>query len=119
VVVNCSVGSGKHKIYFKNPDAKKRERSTWNDINRAFSRPVNASDAVADYVPTQIISELFRTNGLDGVAYVSALGKGHNLAIFDIDAADVINCFLFEAKKIGFTFKEAASPYFVKKNNNP
>ncbi len=91
----------------------------WSDIDRAFSRPVTPSDEIADYVPTQIIAELFRANGLDGVAYRSALGESHNLAIFDIDAADVIKCSLFEAKKIDFTFKEAANPYFVKKHDDP
>ena len=120
-VIDCTRKEKPRTVIFPKapPSPKEKEKIMWSEIDRAFSRPVTPSDEIADYVPTQIIAELFRANGLEGVAYVSALGKGLNLAIFDIDTADVINCSLFEAKKIGFTFKEAANPYFVKKNYNP
>src|SRR5262252_4924229 len=49
---------------------------------------------------TQIIAELFKRHGFDGVAYKSSLGPGHNIAFFDLDAADLINCFLFEVKSV-------------------
>lgn len=35
------------------------------------------------------------------------------MVIFDIEAADIVNCFLFETKGIEFKFEEAANPYFV------
>ena len=120
-VIDCTTEEKPRSVIFPkaSPSPKEREKIMWSDIDRAFSRPVTPSDEIADYVPTQIIAELFRANRLDGVAYRSALGESHNLAIFDIDTADVINCSLFEAKKIDFTFKEAANPYFVKKYDDP
>ena len=69
---------------------------------------------MADYVPTQIIAELFKVSGFDGIAYRSSLGHGHNIALFDLDAAKLINCFLFEVKKITFDFAEASNPYFLR-----
>jgi len=65
--------------------------------------------------PTQIISELFKREGLDGVAYKSNLGKGFNLVLFNLEAADIINCSLFRVKSVEYTFDEAANPYFVSK----
>jgi hypothetical protein len=43
----------------------------WEDINDAFSEPVTDSDDIADYAPTQILAELFRRAGYDGIRYKS------------------------------------------------
>ena len=113
---DCSVDhSDRLGWYFEEPDAEERERAVWNDIDRAFSAPVTVSDATADYAPTQILSEMFKREGYDGVAYRSNLGPGFNLALFDINAADIINCFLYRVKSVAFEFDEAANPYFVQK----
>jgi len=115
-LIDCSVG---HKsgftFYFEEPDAEEREQAVWNDIDRAFSEPVTISDSTADYAPTQIISEMFKREGYDGVAYKSYLGPGFNLALFDLKAADIINCFLYRVKSVVFEFDQAGSPYFVQK----
>lgn len=117
-VVNCTTDRRGIHIWFKEPPPKKREESVWRDIDRAFANPVSPSDDVADYVPTQIIAELFKSEGLDGVAYRSSLGSGHNIALFDLEAAELMNCSLFEVKSIDFDFKEAANPYFMRKHCN-
>ena len=83
-------------VYFEEPDAPERERAVWRDIDRAFSRPVAVADDVAGYAPTQIMAEVFRQRGFDGVAYRSSLGPPHNIALFDLDAADICNCSLGE-----------------------
>jgi hypothetical protein len=62
-------------------------------------------------VPTQILAELFKSEGYDGVGYRSSLGPGHNVALFDLDAADLIVCLLFEVKDISFKFEQAGNPY--------
>ena len=117
-LVDCSVLHAKKFVfYLKEPTAEKKEEAVWSDIDWAFSNPVTANDSIADYIPTQIIAELFKNNGLDGIAYKSNLGKGHNVVLFDIIIADIANCFLYETDKINFSFKEAASPYFIKKKN--
>lgn len=97
------------------PEAE-RDNAVWWSIDRAFAEPVTRSDDVADYVPTQIIAEAFKVDGFDGIVYHSAFGGGYNVVIFDLDAADVINCTLYEIKNITFAFKQAASTYFVSKH---
>jgi RES domain len=113
-VVNCSKEERRLLAYADEPDAPERERAVWRDINHAFSRPVTQNDLVADYVPTQVLAELFRQNGFDGIGYKSSLGSGHNLALFDFDAADIINCTLFHIDAVDFTFSER-NQYFIKK----
>ncbi len=54
--------------------------------------------------------------GFDGIAYRSAYTNDYNVMLFDIDAADIINCFLFETKEINFNFRQGAGHYFVKKH---
>jgi hypothetical protein len=51
-----------------------KERAVWIDIDNAFSRPVTASDDRADYAPTQILAELFRSHGYDAIGYKSQFG---------------------------------------------
>ena len=65
---------------------------------------MTVDDDVASYAATQIIAEFFRSEGFEGVAYESAFGKGHNLALFDIDAAELRNCGLYKLSKIAFEF---------------
>ncbi len=86
--------------YEREPEPNVRKDIVWTEINEAFSRPVIPDDRVDDYVPTQIIAELFKDAGLDGIAYASSLGSGHNLVIFDIEAFQMVNCFLCKVKKI-------------------
>jgi hypothetical protein len=90
-------------------------KAVWYDIDQAFSKPVTRDDETPDYVPTQVIAELFKSNGFDGLAYQSKFGQGHNLALFDLDAADLINCGLEEVEEIKFSFQPAANPYFITK----
>lgn len=117
-IVNCTTDNTRNLIYLKEPPPKDREQSVLNHIDKAFAKPVNPSDDIADYVPTQIIAELFKSEGFDGIAYRSSLGDGHNIALFDLDVAELINCFLFEVKSVKFNFDEAANPYFVRKHYN-
>lgn len=115
-VINCTNDrDGKLRFYLDGePSPEERETSVWQDVDRAFSRPVAPSDDAADYIPTQIIAELLKSHGYDGIAYRSALGLGHNVALFDLGAAQLINCFLFQATAMKFGFNEAGTPYFVK-----
>jgi len=115
-VVDCRVNEEESFIYyFKEPDAQEREKLVWSDINRAFSHPITNTDKRADYAPTQILAELFKTNGFDAIVYTSSLGKGSNIAVFDVNKADLIMCSLFKVKNINYTFDECANPYFISK----
>ena len=118
VLVNCSVEHATHAWlgYMHEPDPPEREKVVWADIDRAFSQPMTTDESSADYAPTQILAEAFRSHGYDGVVYKSLLGKGFNVALFDLDAADLVNCFLYQVKSLTFEFDEAANPYFISKH---
>lgn len=46
--------------------------------------------------------------------YKSPFGEnGFNVALFEINTADCINGFLYEAKSMDIEFEETANPYFV------
>jgi hypothetical protein len=108
-IVNCTTDD--HQILYdeSEPTPEEREKAVWVAIDRAFSRPVTRVDDVADYVPTQILAELFKAEGYDGVAYGSSLGPRHNVALFDLDAADLIGRVLFKVKDISFKFEQESS----------
>jgi hypothetical protein len=110
VLINCANHHKGFVLYFEEPDAEKKEQAVWSEIDKAFSEPVTLNDRVADYVPTQILAEFFKTNGFDGIFYKSALGEGNNIVLFDIESATLVNCKLFETEKISFDFQQAANP---------
>lgn len=112
-LVNCTEDS-RRKHFIGGTPPEYWDTAVWCDIDAAFSHPVMLTDEDADYVPTQIVAEQFKVNGFDGVAYRSALGTGHNIVLFDVDAARLINCSLHELKGITFDFRECANPYFVR-----
>jgi RES domain len=114
-VLNCTTDGQRRMIYQQEPVPEERQRAVWRDIDQAFAEPVLRTDDVADYAPTQMLAEFFRQNGLDGVGYRSALGVGHNLAIFDLDTAYVLNCSLVRVDRVSLDYSEAANPYFVSK----
>ena len=118
-LIDCSVHApkrGGYRIFFKEPAEKERETAVWADIDRAFSRPVTPSDKSSDYVPTQIIAELFKNNGFDGIFYKSSLSNGLNLALFDIGAATVGNyALVHRVKDIKFSF-DSGKEYFPVSN---
>ena len=67
------------------------------------------------------MAELFKTNGFDGIAYRSWLGPGHNVALFDLGAANLSSCAPFEVTTsfrrgldgVCFRFKQAGNAYRV------
>lgn len=119
-IVDCSLRHDeKMKIYFDEPDAPKKEAAVWRNIDQAFSHPVDFCENPAGYVPTQIIAELFKDKGYDGIAYKSMFGDdGYNVALFNPDDAELVTCCLFEAKGINISFNQADDPYWVKDDGN-
>lgn len=117
--VNLSLGHGKISIGYileEEPTSETKEKTVWVDIDNAFSRPVTLSDDSADYAPTQILAELFRNAGYDAVIYRSQFGeKGYNIALFDVDDAEAINCAPYQVKGIEVTFEEIGNRWFSTK----
>jgi hypothetical protein len=121
-IVNLDAGAKGRKFYSQEPDADEREQAVWADVDRAFSTPVNPSDDLADYAPTQIVAEVFRTRGLDGIAYRSALGSGQNVALFDIDSVDLETCEFVDVDKVEFKIRWHGNAYTAaasNENSNP
>ena len=117
-VVDCSAGPSKAKsiLYLgdEEPSPAEREAAVWSHINDGFSMPVTAADDHASYVPTQILAEVFRRAGYDGIAYRSSCGPGKNYALFRLDDADLLSCKLFAAKALEYNFSEIGNPYVVR-----
>ena len=113
-LVDFSVGHATAGKYFlTEPAPEVREATIWTQVDKAFSQPINNDLATAEYVPTQIISEFFRRKGFDGVVYKSSLGPGHNIALFDIEVAEVVNCAIRTAKGISYDFSPPINGYNV------
>jgi len=101
-IVNCTSQAASSPLYFfEEPNAADREAANWKAIDEAFSRPVTACEHSAEYAPTQVLAEAFRRNGFDGIAYRSStLGVGHNIAIFNLDYAEIAHCTLSVIKSL-------------------
>jgi hypothetical protein len=119
-IVDCSMDKTRRKLVFT-ADGKPKEIEdpagieaiVWSDIAKAFSKPVDADEPYIEYVPTQVLAEAFRRHGYDGIAYRSLLnGGGVNFALFDLEAADLMNCGLYEASSISFDFHQVDDTYF-------
>ncbi len=119
-MVDCARRYDQQPLFFKvddfeyEPSPQERVEAVWAHIDRAFAEPMTRSDDQADYAATQILAELFKRSGADGVVYKSNFGDdGFNIALFDPAAADLINCGLFEVKAMTLGFKDADAFYHV------
>lgn len=114
-VVDCTKDMAQELIYLEEepgPDA--RNRAVWGELGRALREPVLRDDVVAQYGATQVVAEVFRSEGFDGIAYRSAFGEDRfTLALFDLDAARLTSAVLHEVREIQFDFRESGNPYFV------
>ncbi len=117
-LINCSTKEIGNLERFLKRDwtAEETEKAVWSDINGAFSEPVERGEDSLDYIPTQILAEIFKLSGFDGIAYKSSYGEdGFNVALFDVQTADVINCGLYRIKDVSVTFSQQDDPYFISK----
>jgi len=103
------------ELIFNPPTTQEGIRNAiWWQINQAFSRPVSRGDASSDYIPTQVLVELFRHHHFDGVYFKSSVGAGYNYVLFDLASAELINCGVYEVKSIKYEFAECANRYYRK-----
>ncbi|RVJ23440.1 RES family NAD+ phosphorylase [Sinorhizobium medicae] len=95
-----------------------REKAVWIDIDNAFSEPVTKSDDAAEYVPTQILAEVFRNAGYDAIVYKSQFGeKGFNIVLFNPEDADVINCAPYSVTRFDVSFEQMGNRWFRAKKS--
>lgn len=108
-VADCSLLHDHDVPRVENPSPAEIERFVWTSIDRAFSRPITRSDNTAEYAATQVLAEMFRTEGYDGVMYQSALSSdGKNVALFDLDCAEQVDSAIFTVRRAFFEFDEVA-----------
>lgn len=113
--VDCSeTGDGHHDLYLHEPPPEKRAQVVWRAIGLAYSEPVDRDPGIAEYAPTQVLAEHFKMLGYDGVVYGSALGNGKNVAVFDLDAIDVVDVRLYPVKAVQYEIGEMCSQYVVR-----
>ena len=106
-----------HLLQEKEPNKEEKENAVWIDIDNAFSCPVTRSDEMADYVPTQILSELFHHHGYDGLVYRSQFGeRGYNIALFEVQDAEVINAAPYKVTAIDVKYEKIGNRWFSKKH---
>lgn len=116
-VIDFSVMHGEMKamIYFEEPSPEVREKVVWAHMDNSFSQPITRQDDAVSYIPTQILAELFKNEGYDGIGYKSAFeGGGYNICLFDVGVAKLTSCHLYETKKAEYNFSEIANPYYCK-----
>jgi len=90
--------------------AEKKEELVWVEIDNAFSRPVTVTDNTADYVPTQILAEHFRSMGYEALIYRSKFGeKGYNVVLFNPADAETINCAPYDVTDIEVKFSQSGN----------
>ena len=118
--VDCSVLHGQYfDLAFRNrifdaqtltmskPLPDEFEAIVWAAIDAAFSEPVAGTDDVADYAPTQVLAELFRSEGYDGVSCKSAFGKAsYSIALFELDSAVQLNAALYGVQSVEYSFSK-------------
>lgn len=105
-----------HVLNGENVAAHEKEKCVWIDIDNAFSKPVTQSDDHADYVPTQILAEMFHSAGYDAIAYKSHFGDdgqrlGYNIAIFDPSAVEIVSCAPYQVRTIYIEAEQIGNPW--------
>lgn len=120
VVVDCSRDKRRFPLWLADGQPKEmppeeREAVVWGDISYGFSRPITPDEPFTEYVPTQVLAEAFRSHGYDGIVYRSLLAEGYNIALFDCNSAEVLNCGLYETRSVSFKSEQCSNPYFVTK----
>jgi len=116
-IVDCSADERDLIATFEHDlPEEEREKAVWGEIAYAFSHPVQQSETSADYAPTQILVEAFRKAGYEGIAYKSLLGEGQNVAMFDLDVADIISGGLYQINGVEYKIDLADNPYYIAKH---
>jgi hypothetical protein len=91
-IVDCTIGRRKRMPHLDEPPPAERERCVWRDINEAFARPVVTDESPTEYVPTQVLGDLFQSEGLEGIAFRSSCARGRNLVLFNTLLAGLVRC---------------------------
>ncbi len=96
----------KIKYYKNGVTDDKIDEYVWNKIAYSFSQPVSRNDDFLTYSVTQLISEIIKSEGYDGLAYKSLLNTGYNICLFSSENLDYKKSVLYDTEKVSFDFFE-------------
>jgi hypothetical protein len=109
---NCYIDFENYKLL-----AKDDIDNLWGELNKAFSVPVFQSDTNADYVVTQVVSELAKSKGYDGIVYNSGYSRenyeGYNVVLFNKDAVDIRKLEIHKIESVDIKYSECNNPYYL------
>lgn len=102
--------SGDASRYDKSKQNISEEMAVWIELNKCFSTSFTSSETRLNYIPTQIISEFFKSKGYDGVMYQSQFDVNDgslniNIALFDMKAAEAVETRLYQILRQIMTVK--------------
>jgi RES domain-containing protein len=123
VLVDCSKAEGSAftgTFYmdgrYEPPPEAEWDDIVWGDIGYAFAVPADPNESHLTYAPTQILAEVLREEGYDGVLYRSAMHpSGSNITLFDTTRARLFRCELHEVSSVSYVSEEAEEGYSYKR----
>jgi len=111
-VVNDPTGATGAKLVA--PPESEWDEVVWSRISQAFAEPTDPHDSTLTYAPTQIVAEVLRDDGYDGIRYQSSMRKdGVNVALFDVSSAKGSDPQLRRVKSIEYTYSNAGGIRFA------
>ncbi|QZY56673.1 RES family NAD+ phosphorylase [Crassaminicella profunda] len=95
----------------------------WGDLNTAFSKPVIPADDTAEYVITQVIAELVKNEGLDGILYKSGYSNKHllgkNVVLFNRKGIKLKTLDVYKIETVKFKYTQQNNTIYVLNNFEP
>ena len=74
-------------------------------ISQEIAKPLRRHDSALDYLPTQYISDYIKSQGFDGVEYISTMCEdGYNLAVFDESVFKCTKTTVYDIKSLSYTY---------------
>lgn len=75
-------------------------------ISNELAKPLRRYDSALDYLPTQYVSDYIKSQGYEGIEYISTMCKdGFNLAIFDEKLFKCTDTTVFDVKSLKYGYE--------------
>lgn len=74
-------------------------------ISQEIAKPLRRHDSRLDYLPTQYVSDYIKSQGFDGIEYISTMcPDGYNLAIFDETLFKCVNTAVYDVRSLAYSY---------------
>jgi hypothetical protein len=78
----------------------------FNRFAEELARPILPHETELFYLPTQHLCDIIKNAGMEGIAYPSTMGRGHNIVFFDTSAAEAIEVTFLRVEELSFQSRE-------------